>query len=284
MNDVSRALAGGDRGGQRTLGLAPHPAKETEFDFAKGDKVEQAIGPDPFKPQVFRAWMWEDVPGQYPAAVLDAANHGATSRYSVVSVSGGPANLDDLPKRHEPKPAWDNIFVQNTAATVGLNFKADFANAALLFQQPNREQPIKWHYGQPERTPEESGKTGITRAVSAPPTPVKVASLTVNRGTGEFQFTGGGVQSGGPVSGVAGLSGEAQPARNLRGKNVPVASGQKSIRIQFPQAEADASYAVFIEKSWLGERAISDKQPDGFTVTFATAAPEKATLDWMLVR
>ncbi|MFT5471106.1 MAG: hypothetical protein ACI8UO_006239, partial [Verrucomicrobiales bacterium] len=84
VNDVSRAVPGGDRGGQRVLGMSPHSAQETEFDFAPGDKVEQAIGSDPFKPQVFRAWMWEDVPGHYPAAVFDLANYGAVSRYSVV--------------------------------------------------------------------------------------------------------------------------------------------------------------------------------------------------------
>jgi hypothetical protein len=83
---------------------------------------------------------------------------------------------------------------------------------------------------------------------------------------------------------VAGLSGDARPARNLRGKNVPVKAGEKSIRVRFPQAEADGDYAVFLEQSWLGARAISDKGPEGFTVTFATAAPDKATLDWMLVR
>ena len=284
VNDVSRAVPGGDRGGQRVLGVAPHSAQGTKLDFAKGDKIEQAIGPDPFKPQVFRAWMWEDVPGQFPAAVLDTANNGAVSRYSVVSVRGGPANLDDLGKRHEPKPAWDNILVQDSAATVGFNLKADFANAAILFHQPNREQPIKWHYGQATNAPDEAPKTGITRAVSTPAVPVKVASLTVSRTTGEFQFAGGGVQSGGPVSSVAGLSGDARPARNLRGKNVPVKAGEKSVRVRLPQAEADGDYAVFLEQSWIGARAISDKGPDGFTVTFATAAPDKATLDWMLVR
>lgn len=47
---------------------------------------------------------------------------------------------------------------------------------------------------------------------------------------------------------------------------------------------ADGDYAVFVEQSWITTRAVSDKTPDGFTITFATAAPEKATLDWMLVR
>lgn len=284
VNDVSRAVPGGDRGGQRMLGVAPHGARGTPLDFAPGDKIEQAIGPDPFKPQAMRVWMWEDVPGQYPAAVLDVANYGAVSRYSVISVRGGPANLDDLAKRHEPKPAWDNILVQDSAVNVGLNLKADFATAAILFQQPNREQPIMWHYGQPAPVMDETGKTGVTKAVSAPATEPKVAALTVNRSTGEFQFVGGGIQAGGPASGVTGLSGDATPARNLRGKNVPVKAGEANVRIRFPHPEADADYAVFIEQSWLANRAISDKTAEGFTISFATVAPENARVDWMLVR
>jgi hypothetical protein len=284
VNDVSRALPGGDRGGERMLGLAPHAAQGTKYDFAQGDKVEQAIGPDPFKPEVLRAWMWEDVPGQYPAAVLDTANNGAVSRYSVVTVSGGPANLDDLATRHEPKPAWDNILVQNSAATVGFNLKADFANAAILFHQPNREQPIKWLYGQVPTVPDDTAKAGITKAITAPPVPTRVASLTVSRATGEFEFEGGGMRSGGPVSGVAGLSGDNKPAKNLRGKNIAVAANSATVHVTFSTPESDADYAVFIEQSWLTPRAISEKTAEGFTVTFEKAAPTNATLDWMLVR
>lgn len=284
VNDVSRALVGGDRGGQRILGVVPHAGTNTKFDFEKGDPIEQAIGPDPFRPEAFRVWIWEDVPGQFPAAIIDAANHGAASRYSVVSVAGGPANLDDVAKRHEQKPAWDNVLVVNTAATVGLNLKADFAKAAILFQQPYHEQPIHWHYGHASAAADDGGKTGITQAVSTPPADYKVASLTVSRETGEFQFAGGGVQAGGSVSGVAGLSADAKAARNLRGKNVPVAATSTSIKVRFQQPEADGDYAVFLEQSWLSNRAISDKSPEGFTVTFASPAPDKATLDWMIVR
>jgi hypothetical protein len=287
VNDVSRAVAGGDRGNLRTLGVAPATDAGTDFDFAKDDAVEQAIGPDPFKPQVFRTWMWEDVPGQFPAAVFDVSNQGATSRYSVISVAGGPANMDDVSKRHEPKPAWDNIIVLNSAATIGFNLKADFANAAILFNQPNREQAIKWHYGfapKPEIDPNAPAPTtGNARPTDAVEPP-QVASLTVNRQSGEFQFEGGGVQAGGAVSGVAGLSGEAKPAQNLRGKNLDVAGEATTYTVKFPQAEADGDYAVFLELSWLTERAVSNKTADGFTVTFAKPAPAGAKLDWMLVR
>lgn len=282
VNDVSRALAGGDRGGQRTLGLAPHSAVGSKADFEKDDPIEQAIGPDPFKPQAMRVWMWEDVPGQFPAAVFDVSNMGAASRYSVISVAGGPANLDDLAKTHEQKPAWDNLIVANTAATIGLNFKADFAKAAILFQQPHHAQAMQWFYDHPQADDKDNKKTGITKQISTPGSTPKVASLTVNREGGTFEFTGGGVSAGGAVSNVAGLSGDSKPARNLRGKNI-AASGT-SVKIKFTTPEADADYAVFVEQSWLGNRAISEKTAEGFTVTFDKPAPAGATLDWMLVR
>ena len=284
VNDVSRAVAGGDRGNEQILGLAPHSAQETELDFAKGDRVEQAIGPDPFKPNVFRSWLWEDVPGQFPASVFEIANNGAASRYAVLWARGGGASLEEVAKRHEPRPAWDNIMVVDSASTVGLNFKGDFANTAILFQQKYCEQPIKWHYSHPTEEGADSPKTSITGTVSARPVTPQVASLTVSRETGELRFEGNGVNTGGPASGVTDLSGDATPARNLRGKNVVVKAGEKSIEVRFPVAESNADYAVFIEQSWLTSRAISNKTADGFTVSFADAAPANATIDWMLVR
>jgi hypothetical protein len=266
VNDVSQAIPGGDRGGQRTVGLAPHRDQGTRFDFAPGDAIEQAIGPDPFKPQAFRVWMWDNVPGAYPAAVIDLANHGAAARYSAITIGGGGASLAEAAQRHEQRPAWDNVFVLNAAAGVGLNCNADFADAAILFQQPHAEQPIKWRYGHAEGRPPQE------------------AVLTVSRTTGRLQFAGGGVSTGGPVTGVTGLSAGPQTARNLRGKNVPVTAGETSLRIRFPHAEADGDYAVFLEQSWLTNRAVGDKGPEGFSVTFATPAPERATLDWMIVR
>ena len=42
VNDVARAIPGGDRGGQRTLGLSAHAGVGTPFDFEKGDPVAMA--------------------------------------------------------------------------------------------------------------------------------------------------------------------------------------------------------------------------------------------------
>ena len=266
VNDVSRALPGGDRGGQRIVGLAPYREQGSSLDFEPGDQIEQAIGPDPFKPQIFRSWMWENVPGPWPSAVFDIANLGAASRYSVMSVRGGPANLDDVARRQEKKPAWDNFLVLQSSAGVGINCQADFADAAILFQQPHHEQPIKWHYGH------EEGK------------PPKEATLTVSRETGALTFQGGGLNANGPIASATGLSGSGQPARNLRGKNVPVKAGATEAQISFPNEEVDAEYAAFVEQTWLTNRAITQQTGKGFTVQFDRPAPEGAKLHWMIVR
>lgn len=92
------------------------------------------------------------------------------------------------------------------------------------------------------------------------------------------------MRASGSFSAVTGLSGDAQPARNLRGKNLAVPTNAASVKVKFPTPEADADYAVFLEQSWLGARAITDKTPEGFTITFDKPAPAKATVDWMLVR
>jgi len=266
VNDVSRAVPGGDRGGQRILGLAPTSDQGTPFDYEAGDKLEQAIGPDPFKPQAFRVWMWEDVPGVFPASVFDVRNNGAASRFAAMTVSGGPKTLEEVEKTKQKKPAWDNAIVLDSAVGVGLNCKADFSEAAIFFHQPNHEQPIKWNYDQQEGQP------------------AKIASLTVTKATGEFNFEGNGVRAGGPVAEVKGISGDKTQARNLRGKNIVVKEKETTMRIKFPQAESDGDYAVFVEQTWLSNRAISEKTPEGFTITFSTPAPTDAKVDWMIVR
>ena len=61
-------------------------------------------------------------------------------------------------------------------------------------------------------------------------------------------------------------------------------AGEASLAIQFPVVEADGDYAVFVEQSWLGNRAITKKDATGFTIQFEKAAPADAKVDWMIVR
>jgi hypothetical protein len=269
VNNLSRAVGGEhQRGGipPYTLGIVAGPHTGTDVDFAAGDPIVQAVGPDPFKPQFLRGWAFDSVPGAWPAAMIDLANHGATARHSALVVQGGPATLEACSKRQENRPAWDHGIRLATAMTVGIAVEQDMADAAILFKQPNHEQTIKWQHG-----PREAGK------------PVAASTLQVSTETGHFAFAGGAVEAQAGVL-TTGLSGGKTPARNLRGLGIPVDQGATTVQVTFAEAEADGQYAVFIEQSWLANRAVTRKGAAGFTVSFAEPAPAGATIDWMLVR
>jgi len=252
---------------KRTIKLVKSSFTGTEADFAPGDPIEQAIGPDPFRPTPFRSWLFERVPGAFPATVIGIANRGVM-RDSVMNVRGGSGSIErDRERHYDQNPPFNDLFRFDTACNTGITFAGDTGNAAILFAQPNsRSQPIKWHYGA------EEGK--------AP----KEATLSVSADTGELHFAGGrGARIDGPVV-TTGLSADKEPARNLRGKNVAVGPGETTVAVAFPVEETDGDYAVFIEQSWLSNRAIVKKEAKGFTVQFENPAPDGAKLDWMIVR
>ena len=250
-------------GSKKILRLAPAPFTGTPVDFAADDPIEQAIGPDPFKPTPFRSWLWDAVPGVFPAPVFDVANHGIM-RHAVLAVAGGSGSLEkDVATAADASPPWDNLIVFNAACNNGIVFAADTANSALFFAQPNgRAQPIKWVYGENR----------------------KEATLTVSPADGTMTFDGAGLRVPGGLVGVSGLSGTATKAANLRGIALPVKAGDKSLAVVFPKPEADAAYAVFVQPSWLTRQAITEQTEAGFTVTFDTPPAKNETLHWLLVR
>ena len=250
----------------RIVKIVPTPFTGTEQDFAPGDPIEQAIGPDPFRPTPFRSWLFESVPGAFPATVFDIANRGVM-RDSVMSIRGGSGSIErDRERHYDRNPPWKTFVKFEAACNTGLTFAGDTADAAILFAQPNnRSQPIKWRYGAGESTRP------------------KAASLTVSADSGDFNFEGGDLRTNGSII-ASGLSANGAPARNLRGKNVAIKTGTRTVAISFPVEEADADYAVFIEQTWLSNRAVVKKEARGFTVQFKKRAPKGAKLDWMIVR
>ena len=56
------------------------------------------------------------------------------------------------------------------------------------------------------------------------------------------------------------------------------------MEVQFERPEADAQYSLYVQSTWLTTSAISKKTERGFVVTFANAAPDAATIDWILIR
>ena len=253
-------VSGGVKNMKRTIKVVPSSFTGTPVDFAPGDAIEQAIGPDPWKPTALRAWNWNHVPSSFPSPIIDVSNMGNTMMDSVLYVHAGNGDIElERAKHYDRNPFYDRIVTIDSACNTGIKFAGDTGDAALLFTQPhNREQAIKWCYGPTNEAP-------------------KVASLTVSRQTGALNFTG-------PIS-ATGLSADGKvPARNLRGKDVSVNAGATSVTITFATEEADASYAVFVEQSWLGNRAITKKNTKGFTVLFEKPTPADAMIDWMIVR
>jgi len=246
----------------RTVKLVPTSFTKMPADFAPGDSLEQAIGPDPFKPIPFRSWMWDQVPGVFPAPVFDIGNMGSVMRDSVLLVHGNPSiSIEkDNAERYDRNPPWNKYLEFDANCNFGIRFAADTSYAAIQFLQPhNRPQPIKWRYGGNQE-----------------------AALTVAPDSGELQFTGG-ARLDGSMS-VKGLSGDTKAAHNLRGKHVSVKAGETSVSVTFPVPEADDDYAVFIEQNWIGNRAVVKRDANGFVVQFEKPAPEGALIDWMIVR
>jgi hypothetical protein len=248
---------------KRFLKLSPSPVAGTDADFAPGDAIEQAIGPDPVRPIPFRSVINERIPGSFPAPIFDVSNTGIM-RDSVLAVRGGKGILDeDLVKRYDHSPVWGDVIRIEATSRVGINIAGDTLDSAIQFQQRNgRAQAVKWKYDQ--------GK--------------KEAILTVSPGDGVMKYEGNGVNVSGSLLRLAGLSGTDVAAKNLRGIGVAVKPGSVDLAIKFQNPEADANYGVFIETSWLTARGVLRQTPDGFTVGFDKPAPQGASIHWVIVR
>jgi hypothetical protein len=264
--DVSRGLPGQGI----TLRLAPSPSVGTKFDFEPNDPIEQAIGPDPFHPQIMRSWTWDIVPSSFPASVLDFANLGDVQRHSVMVVRGGSGNLEkDIKDRYSHSTVYNRLLDLQATSNNAVIFAGDVANAALMFNQPNnRAQPIKWNFG-------------ADAANKVKPT---TASLTVAPDTGVMTLDAPSVALPKGVTRAAGLSGTEIRANNLRGIKVPVKAGAKELVVTFPKPETDDDYAVFVELTWPTVRTIVSQTAEGFTVKFETAPTADAKLHWFVVR
>ena len=259
--DVAAALD--ESADKPSLKIAPGPDTGSSADFAPGDAIEQAIGPDPFKPIPMRAWVFDKVPGVFPSPIFDVANDGVVARAAVLSVHGGKGDADEVTNRADRLPPWENIIVINSVSRNGIVFGADTLDSAITFAQPHgRPQPIKWRYA--------AG--------------TKEASLTVSPEDGTLKFDGGGITASGGLLDLTGLSGTGIAAHNLRGINVSVATGSNELQVKFVKPEADVNYAIFVEPSWLTAHAVTLQTVHGFTVTFAHAPKKPATLHWLLVR
>ncbi len=247
------------------LRLAPGPDLSGSCGFAVGDPVEQAIGSDPFKPIAFRSWVWDSVPGVFPAPIFDIANQGAVMRHAVMTVRGGSGDVaHDRAERPDANPPWNSLLELGSAVDTGLVFAGDTARAAIRFDQPNAAE----------------GRRHVIRWNAAPNRRMEVSEA------------GGMILSGGaslalanePLTRSMGLSAGTDAARSLRGVGVRLVPGARQAAIVFERPEPDAAFAIVVSLSWPAEKAVPKQSPAGFTVEFSRPAPTGATLDWTLIR
>lgn len=251
---------------KRIIRLVPTPFTGSPVDFAQDDPIEQALGPDPFKPVPFRSWVWDAVPGIFPSPIFDVANNGGVQRDAALKIHGGGGDGErDMSRRYDQKTPWDKYLTFEASCNNGISFGADTENSAILFIQPHdRLQPIKWYY-RPESN-----------------LPPREAAMTVSAKTGDLSFTGGAHFDGSVAA--KGLSGGEKPARNLRGLNLAVPAGSREIAVKFPQPEADNEYMAVLQLSWLTNHAIVNRTSEGFTIQFATPPATAGEISWLLVR
>ncbi len=245
----------------RTLRVVPNSDRGTDFDFAAEDPIEQAIGADPAIPVPVRVRCFNGIPDTMEAAAVDLINNGKVAMSSGVAVVGGCNNRDDLKTRKDKKAPWLSALNVGSATENAIVFGADVVNSALLFSQINgHEQPIKWRHGKGE------------------------TSLVVDPKSGDMSINGSSLTVP-AAKGLAGISGTAVAANNLRQINAAVPAGALKLEVKFERPEADAQYAVLTKCSWLTQDAVSEKTAAGFTLIFGTAAPANGgTVDWFLVR
>ncbi len=263
VNAVSTGGWIGAADSPRKLRVTPNGDRGTRFDFAPGDPIEQAIGSDPWQPRPLRIRQFDQIPSTMDNATIEIEQLGRVQVPYGIRVGGIINTREGLDSRKDRKPPFGTMIDLHSLANDGIRFSGEVLESALYFVQPNdRPQPMRWR----------NSVTGSTE-------------LQVDPRTGTFELLRGDVDvNGGGVQGVRGLSGTEQPAANLRGIGLAVPAGATQFDVTFPRAEADAAYAISVTPSWLTALAVPQQTAKGFTVQFATAAPEGATLHWVLVR
>jgi hypothetical protein len=265
VSDVSKGWKdsiGGDTSAAdpRTISVFPNAATRTDLDFAPGDEIEQAIGPDPAIPRPIRIRMFNQVPNNYYTGAIELGNYGKVQITSALTTNGGGQSLEDIESRKDKKPSFQYGIEFGAVMGTGILFNADTQDAAIHFVQPFKHaQPIKWDH-----------RNGTT-------------ALTVDPMTGDMALVGSKLSVPG-LKGTSGLSGTAVAANNLRGIDVPVTKGLTSVKFKFPQAESDAKYSLNIQPNWATPDAVVSKTTTGFTVQFTVPAPANGRFDWQLIR
>jgi hypothetical protein len=256
---------------ERTIRLAPF--QNAQNAFTPGDPIVQPAGPTPWTPTSYRSRNVNLFPPLMPGSCFVAENLGPTTMKAglvVDDTSGGLSLADVLQKQKDGRTPFGAGIEIQACTNYGVYIGGPVQTAAIgLGQFDGNKKLISW--------------------LSANAPNAKITSIYADPASGDFTIeTSGNINLSlkGTIQ-QSGLSATSVAAKNLRGIGVPVAGKSSEKLIEFPVAtpEQNASYTILTECDWLTETAVQNKTPNGFTVKFATAAPDPGGhLDWLLVR
>jgi hypothetical protein len=271
-SDVREAVCGDTPGhvgsasaqDKRTIVLAPFPQIGSSADFAPGDPITQPLGADVWRPTGVRIRHHQGYPGIIGDASFSSFNTGKTQVLAAMEVNAAAqGTLDEITaQQKDGLPPYGTGVVIHAATGTGMEIRGPVQNAAMdLWQYDGNIKAIQWRL------------------------PSRTARMHVDPRTANFVFSGGQMDlQGQGVVQHGGLSATTTPARNLRGISVPVPVAAKSLKVSFPQREADGVYSVAVQPNWFTLDRVVEKRPDGFTIEFSEPAPENGSIDWQMVR
>jgi hypothetical protein len=266
--NVNGSLGRAHKSDERKLLLAPAPFFGSAKDFAPGDLVTQPPGPDVYLPTGFRVRHFNAYPGIGPGRMggdsYRAKNWSKVQAGNVISIGGPGGKLEDVLKRQKDgKPSFYSAMHIKASVENGIIFRGPVQQFAFDF----------WQY-------DGNAKKMIWRQ----PGGKRAVFFYVDPQTSNFVFNGGSLEVPGGTVSQKGISATKVAARNLRGINVRVKSGEKNFTCDFSSDEQDGNYSITVLPSWFTNARIANKSNKGFTVEFSTPAPDKATIDWQLIR
>jgi hypothetical protein len=299
--DASAGAAGpgaGPDASKRALRLAPGPANGTPRDFAPGDPITQAVGPDPFVPITLRSWIFEDVPSAFPAPVLDIRNFSRISRYA--ALRAGNADIATNGQTFKgPKVAFNSFIEILTAAQSGITFKSDVPGGGFIFDNPapqGRPSLFSWKAYIPQAPAPGATATQPTATTnSASPASIlenltgasKPKEIVVNMGTdvsgqlvvnANTNFADQSIR----LDGQFGQASSSPQPGSFRQIAIPVPKGKTTFQVA-TQAPVNGTQ-VLVTPSWMTSWVITSRgKPSGFTLEFDRPAPDNATLSWMII-
>lgn len=248
------------------LKIMPNGDNGTKFDFEPGDKIVQAVGPEPWTPRPIRIRTFNHFPSDLDSYSIEVVNYNTIATTNGISFNGRPGNKKQMEKRKDKNPAYINgvYFHEHSSVGSGIRFAGYVRDAAMLMDQKDNEpQPIVWRHNNMR----------------------KKSSIVVNPKNGNFEISSNNVDvKNTALIDLKGLSGTDKASSNLRGINVTISNGSSEAIIKFSSKELDNIYLVNVQPNWNTSDWISEKRADGFTVKFSNPAPENAKIDWLIIR